>query len=94
MEFLEPGTEIALTVHKKSIEGNPGGSLVASQEGTMVINHSDNTLNDSAVELAAPIYQFGDFCLDVGRGELWRGNERKLAAMVAYAANPKQNPPK
>ena len=26
---------------------------------------------------AAPIYQFGEFSLDVGRGELWRGNERR-----------------
>ena len=30
-----------------------------------------------AADSSAPIYQFGPFCLDVGRAELWCGNERR-----------------
>lgn len=51
---------------------------VASQHQSIAIQNSEIQASGPCGPLGAEqIYQFGEFCLDVGRAELWRGNERR-----------------
>ena len=48
-----------------------------SRERATTLQRSEIDLNEFRAELAGPVYQFGDFRLDVGRAELWRGDQRR-----------------
>ena len=51
---------------------------MASQDQWIAIQDSETQTTGPYGRLGAEqIYQFGEFCLDVGRAELWRGNERR-----------------
>jgi DNA-binding winged helix-turn-helix (wHTH) protein len=51
---------------------------VATRDHAMATRHHDAPTGGSGGLIGdEQIYQFGEFCLDVGRAELWRGEERR-----------------